>query len=257
MIDTMLYMTPIIGPIKMILSARASLNEEWIQWYNIAEWTAWVALLWIDATFIWKTMLAWWSWTEKVLKIWSHILKPITSPYKFWRDSYKMWKNLYDVIKAEWKINWWKLLEKSWKTIKAWLKTRKWQVALLSILAAWWYIWYEISKEDIWDEYKELMEAWIIDNQWNIKDYEKLKEEFNKMDLDEKEAMIEIIFLMARVPTSWLKFEIENNKLNIISHEDTIQSDWILKDREWKILKTLNIIWFSAKNINFKYEKIT
>jgi hypothetical protein len=29
-----------------------------------------------------------------------------------------------------------------------------------------------------------------------------LKEEFNKMDLDEKEAMIEIIFLMARVPTS-------------------------------------------------------
>jgi hypothetical protein len=52
------------------------------------------------------------------------------------------------------------------------------------------------------------------------------------MDLDEKEAMIEIIFLMARVPTSGLEFEIKNNTLNIISHKDTIQSDWILRDRE-------------------------
>jgi len=255
MLDTMKYMIPIVWPIKMILSAKVSLNKEWIKWYNVTEWAAWVALLWVDASFVWKTILSWWSGTEKVLKIWSHILKPITSSYKFWRDSYKMWKNLFDVVNAEWKINWWELSSKSIEIIKKWFKTKKRIWIIIALLVAWWYVTHEIFKDDIWDEYKKLMEKWIIDNQWNIKNYEKLKKEFNNMDLDEKEAMIEIIFLMARVPTSWLEFKINNDKLDIISHENSIQSDWILRDNEWKILKTLDMIWFSAKNINFKYEK--
>ena len=257
MLDTMLYMTPVVWPIKMILSARTSLNEEWVQWYNMAEAGAWVVLLWIDTSFIIKTGLGWWSNTEKVVKIWSHILKPITSPYKFWRDLVKTSINMYDIVKAEWKINWWKLSKKSIDIIKKWLKTWKTKTFILSIIAAWGYAWYELFKEDIWDEYKELMEKWIIDNQGHIVNYKKLKEEFNKMDLNEKESMIEIIFLMASVPTSSLNFKIRNNKLEIISHDENIQSDWILKDSEWKILKILDSIWFNYKNIDFKYEKLT
>ncbi len=255
MFDTLLYMTPIIGPVKMILSSKVSLNEKWFQWYNLAEWWAGIALLWIDASYVWKTILSWWNWTEKFLKIWSHILKPVTWTFKFWIDSYKMWKNLYDVVKAEWKINWWKLWEKSLEAIKKLLNIKNKYLIAIWILSIWWYIWHEIFKDDISDDYKELLDKWIIDKQWNIKDYEKLKEEYDKMDSKEKESIIEIIFLMASVPTSWLEFKISWNNLNIISHNKTIQSDWILKDPEWKILKALDIIWFSADTINFKYEK--
>jgi len=258
MLDTMLYMIPVVWPIKMVLSAKASLNEEWVQWYNIAEAGAWAALFWIDSSYIIKTSLAWWSGTEKIVKIWSHILKPITSPYKFWRDLVKAGVNMYDVVKAEGKINWWTLSKRSKDIIKKWLSTWNAKVIALSIIAVWGYIWYELFKEDIWEEYKELMEKWIIDNQWHIINYDKLKEEFDKMDLGEKEAMIEIIFLMASVSTTWLKFKItENAKLNIISYNDKIKSDWILKDPEWKILKTLDSLGFTYKDINFKYENLT
>ena len=249
MIDTMWYMTPVIGPIRMVFFDAKAKFEKWkLEWYDMAEAWVWGVLLWIDATYIWKIVMSWGSWTEKLIKIWSHIAKPITSPYKFWRDTYKMWKNLYDVIKAEWKINWWKLWKKSLETLKKWAKSKK--GLALAAIAILWYVWYELTKEDISDEYKELMDKWIIDNKWNIKNYKKLKEEFDKMDLDEKESAIEIIFLMASVPTSWLEFKIKWNKLNIISHDKTIRWDWILKDSEWKILKTLDSIWFNYNNIN-------
>ncbi len=250
------YMIPFIGPAKLLFSARASYNKEWIKWYNLTEASTWLVLWTIDIWFAWKTFIWGWSGIEKTIKIWNYILKPITSTYKLGRDMIKTSFNIAKVIKAEWKLDLWKIATESWSKFVKLVKEKPWKATLIiaAILTAA-YIWHEMFKDDIWDEFKELEKEWIIDNQWNIINKEKLKQLASTMNEDDKKALIEIIFMTARIPTSKFEFELKWKKLNIISHNEMIKSDWILTDNNSKILDLLNLIWISPQNVNFEYKK--
>jgi len=248
MIDTWSYMLPIVWPIRMTLSASWALENWEAKWYDVAEWWVWVTLGIIDTLYITKIIAT--GWNQKTIKILWYIAKPITSSYALIRDSIKTWINIKDTIKAEWKINWSKLWEWALNKIKKAPKSLKW--IILGIVLAGWYIWYELLKDDIWDEYKNLLDKWIINNKWEIIDNNKLKEKYKTMSIEDKKSIIELIFMLSKVSTSNLEFNLDsNNNLTVISHSKEIRTNWILTDDRTNILELLDLIWIKPLSIKF------
>lgn len=250
MIKVAPYLTRVIWPAYMVLSLWWAYKNWEIQWMNVTEAWLWTVFLWMDiaavSSIIWKNWLS----GKTTIEIGKFILKPLTAPIDVAVKSWQAWKTALDIVRAKWswKEAWKDVIQKVWWKIKSIKNPR---AALVIWALAWiWYWIYEIFNEDFDDKYKELVNEWIIDTNWNILDEEKMRQEFSKLDIGDKEALIEIIFISNEstlVDTSYLDFNIEWDNLLVSTDKNPSIWEWVITA---EILVKLQSLWIKQASFN-------
>lgn len=241
------YLLRIVWPTYMLFSLSWAYKDWKVQWYNVTEWALWWIFLWMDLVTASKILWQNWLWW-----VWKFMFKPLTAPIDFVIKIWQTWKTTMDIVKAKW--SWKEAGKEVLKNTKWKIKwTKKWQIAaVVWWLAIAWYWIKEVFDEDIDEKYEKLVKDWVIDERWNILNFEAIKNEFNKLDIADKESFTEIIFSWKHwlVDTSLLKFEIIWEDLKVTTNEKTIW-DWCITSELKSIMEQL---WI--KNIYFKNNSI-
>jgi len=218
------YLIPIIWPILIIWEWGFS----WNNWNPKIDNPENILLGW------WLLTLDWWLWYKAA------------SSWKFIRFMWKPVLDLFDIWK--WTAE---FIQKTYKTGRAFdssknfLKKMKWaKIKPKSIYVLWailaWYITYEMLKKE-W--YEEVM--WEYYKDWKY-DFEKAREDYNNMDLKEKEEFIRLLFTDSA--NEIININIKDN-IEILSKDKTkLNWSWFIDDKRRLIFE--QIIW---KKIIFKY----
>lgn len=116
---------------------------------------------------------------------------------------------------------------------------------LLKILL--WWINYAMASEEEKEEINK-----FLDKDWKI-DNNKLKEEANKMSLEEKEEIIKLMITIEFWETfsDNIKFKVDNEKLTIDSKNKNVQSAFIINN---DILEKLSLVWISEYTFNYYWQ---
>lgn len=228
------YLFPVIWPI--LLMSEASFNYKDIELKNLAEFGTWRALLTIDWVFLTKEFSTWWlKW------MWRYMIKPLTDIYSLGRWTAEFWYNIYKVWNA-----WYMTIIKE-SLAKTWALKWKIRAIVLAWLIIWWWINYAMASEEEKEEINK-----FLDKDWKI-DNNKLKEEANKMSLEEKEEIIKLMIAIEFWETfsDNIKFKVNNEKLTIDSKNKNVQSAFIINN---DILEKLSLLWISEYTFNYYWQ---
>ena len=243
-------------PIISVVWLAASWDEDFTK-SLLKESIYLIPIIW-PIWIIWEWGISWNDWNPKIdnpenILLWWGLL---TLDWYLWIQAIKSWK----FIKFMWRpaldlLDIWKwtaeFIQKWYKTIRAWgkfwwlskevLKKAKYlpkKIKILTIIAAVALLWINHATADDALEYS----YWNKD--WNI-DYEKAKNDIEKMDNDEKIQFIKSFFVKE---VRDMEFNLNWDILNIKTNTSELKSDYFITN---KIKTQLNIL-FWVKEFNVK-----
>lgn len=229
-----LYLFPIVWPIML-------LNKAWLDWKawlkaeNITEATIWWALLTMDWVIMWKEFVRnWLTW------MWRYFIKPITDIYSIGRWTANFWYDTYKLAKA-------REFEKIYANALEKTKLLNWRakaIAIAMFLIAWWatYAYASSKSEDMWEYFKD----------WKILD-EKIKTDFDKISISEKEEIIKILYFteMWENLIKNINFKIKWTELIIDSKNKQVQANFITTSY---IKENLINLWLDSVTFNYYWQ---
>jgi len=172
-LDWFMYLTPIVGPIKLI-SDWLTLEEWWFS--SLASAGIWTGLLTLDWFFAFKALSKW-----EFLKFMTMPIRDSVSFLKsVWRWTYISIKMVADWIRV---IRTWKTAQLSAEALQ-FLKWSGLRLAAITLLAYLWYLWYQeffgwLSDDekkqlaDIEKLWPDQLESQIEKDWWNLDDEQK------------------------------------------------------------------------------------
>lgn len=227
--DSLLYMTGIIWPIKLILSGGAQLREWELQWYNFAAAGAGTALLAMDLVNVWRITTQGWGAANITTRIWKEIiLRPITNILNAGVNVWKFWRWIGRVALGTGSIDWASI----WRNIRNTRLPKRWRLAVITAaVAGSLYLGNQLLSPDISDEYQAMIDAGVINSEGNVIDSEQVQIMIAELSWREKTALAEIIISSSLewiIPTQGnLEISVNNNTV-IASAENSTTGEWAL-----------------------------
>ncbi len=234
-------LVPFVWPIMLLWEGGVYLDEnnEVVVKNPVEAWMWWV-LLWLDTAFLLKESIKWWiKWAG-----W-YMIKPI-------KDIYSIWRWSLEVIDSIAKIGKWTIIKealiKGWKNIsKIPLLWKQWVKIALTLLLAYWT--YELLTDDEKENYKKLIEEWLITKEWDY--WETLKNAIKSWEIneDEKQLLVELI-VSKNSPTILenIDLKIDGDELKISWLNSKIKSDFFVTEQT--IIDLKDLFWISYNSNN-------
>lgn len=227
--DSLIYMTGIIWPIKLVFSGGAQLKEWELQWYNFAAAGAGTVLFAMDAINVWRIASQGWWAANITTRIWKEVvLRPISNVVNAGAHIWKFWRWIWRVALGTGTIDW-ASISRSIRTAKI---PKRWKLAALAAaVVGWYYLGSELLSPDISEEYQAMIDAWVIDTEGNIINPEEVKTMISELSRREKTALAEIIVsssLDGIIPIEWnLDISVDDNTV-IVNAENNLTGEWAL-----------------------------